>query len=233
MNAEQPPAEPGTTFTPAQRARHSESRRRHAAIALARERAPAGARRRAGLGLGISPGAYATCMVGPDPAIPWRIPEVLKGWCQAMMCMGATSLCKVRPRSIRISRRVVTRLPYDFGMADERDEEARLLLVTVDGVQRLTTSVFGMDLVQEVARLLGSEHIRSTRLGDDVTLWHAEDRPGRARSGRPNPAASRLAAEHGSSPVTGPAVVTGPILYGSPYPLDADEAERIATGLHG
>jgi hypothetical protein len=118
-------------------------------------------------------------------------------------------------------------------MADERGKAARLLLVTVGGVQQVTTSFFGMDLVQEVASLLGSEHIRSTRLGGDLTLWHAEDRPGRARSGQPNPAASQLAAEHGSPPVTGSAVITGPILYGTPYPLDADDAERIATRLRG
>jgi hypothetical protein len=116
-------------------------------------------------------------------------------------------------------------------MADERGKGARLLLVTAGGVQHVTTNFFGMDLVQEVARLLGSANIRSTRLGDDLTLWHAEDRPGRARPGQPNPAASRLAADHGSSPVTGPAVITGPLLYGSPYPLDADEAEKIAARL--
>jgi hypothetical protein len=118
-------------------------------------------------------------------------------------------------------------------MAKERGKAAQLLLVTGGGVQQMTTSLFGMDLVQEVARLLGSEHIRSTRLGDDLTLWHAEDRSGRARSSQPNPTASRLAAEHGSPPVTGPAVITGPMLYGSPYPLDAGEAERIANSLHG
>lgn len=123
------------------------------------------------------------------------------------------------------------RRPYDPGMADEQDKTAGLLLVNVDGVEQRTTGCFGMDLVREVARLLGSEYIRSTRLGDDLTLWHAEDRPGQAGAGRANPAASRLAAEHGSPPVTGPAVVTGPLLYGSPYPLDAGDAERIATRL--
>jgi hypothetical protein len=90
-----------------------------------------------------------------------------------------------------------------------------------------------MDLVQEVARLLGSEHIRSTKLGDELTLWHAEDGPGQARPGQPNPTASQLAAEHGSSPVTGPAVITGPMMYGSPYPLDGDEAVRLVARLRG
>jgi hypothetical protein len=118
-------------------------------------------------------------------------------------------------------------------MAHERGQAARLLLVTFGGVEQVTTTFFGMDLVQEVARLLGSEHIRSTKFGADLTLWHAEDSPGRARPGQPNPAASRLAAEHGSPPVTGPAVIAGPILYGSAYPLDSNEAERIATRLRG
>ncbi|MFI7609463.1 MFS transporter [Micromonospora sp. NPDC049366] len=121
--------------------------------------------------------------------------------------------------------------PDDLGTANERGRAGRLLLVTVDGVEQVTTPFFGMDLVPEVARLLGSENIRSTRLGNDLTLWHAEDSPGRARPGQPNPTASQLAAEHGSPPVTGPAVITGPIAYGSPYPLDPDEADRIATRL--
>ncbi|MFE9854686.1 hypothetical protein [Streptomyces sp. NPDC005780] len=30
-------------------------------------------------------------------------------------------------------------------------------------------------------------------------------------------------------PVTGPAVVTGEMLYGSPYPLDADKAAQMTT----
>ncbi|MFI6784368.1 MFS transporter [Micromonospora sp. NPDC050276] len=123
--------------------------------------------------------------------------------------------------------------PSDPPIAHERGKTAELLLVTVGGVQQVTTASFGMDLVQEVARLLGSENIRSTRLGTDLTLWHAEDSPGRAKAGQPNPAASLLATEHGLPPVTGPAVITGPILHGSPYPLDADEADRIATRLRG
>ncbi|MEU9090073.1 hypothetical protein [Streptomyces sp. NPDC048428] len=49
--------------------------------------------------------------------------------------------------------------------------------------------------------------------------------------GAPNPDASRLAAEHGSPPVTGPAVVTGEMLYGAPYPLDAGRAAQIAARL--
>ncbi|WP_049574819.1 hypothetical protein [Streptomyces sp. SBT349] len=108
-----------------------------------------------------------------------------------------------------------------------------LLLVTDRGVKHVRTASFGMDLVQEVARLLGSEHIRSTKLGDDLTLWHAEESPGRARPGGPNSAASALAAEYGSPAVTGPAVITGPVLYGSPYPLDPDEVTRTATRLRG
>ncbi|MGI5521574.1 MFS transporter [Micromonospora sp. CA-259024] len=123
--------------------------------------------------------------------------------------------------------------PADSGTANERGTAAGLLLVTAGDVQQLTTPFFGMDLVQEVARLLGSANIRSTRLGTDLTLWHAEDSPGRSRPGQPNPTASQLAAEHGAPPVTGPAIITGPVLHGSPYPLNADEADRIATRLRG
>jgi len=106
-----------------------------------------------------------------------------------------------------------------------------LVLVSGGGVRQVATGSYGMDLVQEVARLLGSEHIRSTKLGEDLTLWHVEDDPGRAQPGLPNPVASRLATEYGSPPVTGPAVVSGPMMYGSPYPLDAHGLARIATQL--
>jgi hypothetical protein len=118
-------------------------------------------------------------------------------------------------------------------MADQAGRAARLVLVTVDGVHLLTTTFIGMDLVQEVARLLDSENIRSTRLGGDLTLWHAEDGPGRPRADHPNPVASRLAAEYGSQPVTGPAVVSGPIMDNTIYPLDAQQAEQVASRLRG
>ncbi|NUT97233.1 MAG: hypothetical protein HOY78_34955 [Saccharothrix sp.] len=118
-------------------------------------------------------------------------------------------------------------------MADQGDRAAALVHVTGDGVRLVTTNSIGMDLVQEVARLLGSEHIRSTRLGGDLTLWHAEDGPGRARAGYPNPVASGLAAEHGSPPVTGPAVVSGPIEYNSVFPLKAVDAEQLVSRLRG
>ncbi|MET7751304.1 hypothetical protein [Micromonospora sp. NPDC005367] len=108
---------------------------------------------------------------------------------------------------------------------------SQLVLVTADGPQQRTTNSFGMDLVQEVARLLGSENIRSTRLGGDLTLWHAEDNPGRPRAGRPNPAASGLAAEYGAPPITGPAVITGPIMNNTIYPLDTDQAGRVTIRL--
>jgi hypothetical protein len=120
--------------------------------------------------------------------------------------------------------------PYDFGMANERGK-SELLVVTPDGVRRVATTLFGMDLVQQVARLLNSENIMSTRLGDDMTLWHAEGGRRRGRAGQPNPTASQLAAEHGAPPITGPAIITGPLLYGSPYPLDAAAADQIAARL--
>lgn len=127
----------------------------------------------------------------------------------------------------------MTRSPYDAGVASELSEAARLLLVTVDEIQQVETTAYGMDLVPEVARLLGSGNIRSTRLGDEMTLWHAEDAPGRARAGRANPVATKLAAEHGLPPVTGTVVITGPIQYNSVFPLDAAAADRTATRLRG
>lgn len=120
-----------------------------------------------------------------------------------------------------------------FKRAKASENAPGVLLVTGSGVRRVATGAYGMDLVQEVARLLGSEHIRSTRLGDDLALWHAEESPGRPLAGQPNAVASGLAAEHGVPPVTGPAVVTGPVLYGSPYPLDVDEIARVAARLGG
>jgi hypothetical protein len=45
--------------------------------------------------------------------------------------------------------------------------------------------------------------------------------------------ASGLAAEHGSPPVTGPAVVSGPIEYNSVFPLKAADAEQLASRLRG
>ncbi|MBA0049539.1 hypothetical protein E0L36_01015 [Streptomyces sp. AJS327] len=120
-----------------------------------------------------------------------------------------------------------------MGLFKRNKATSGLLLVSDRGIKRVETASFGMDLVQEVARLLGSEHIRSTKLGEELTLWYAEDGPGRARSGPPNPVVSRLVADHGAVPVTGPAVVTGPLLYGSPYPLSAEEITRVSGRLHG
>lgn len=124
-----------------------------------------------------------------------------------------------------------------MGLFSRRKESSngthRLLLMKDGHVQTVPTSLFGMDLVQEVSRLLGSEHIRSTRMGDALTLWHAEIAPGRPHPGAPNPAASQLATEHGAPPVTGPAVLSGEMLYGAPYPLDVDKAAQIATRLGG
>lgn len=115
--------------------------------------------------------------------------------------------------------------------AREAESTTGVVVVSPDGLRQVATASFGMDLVQQVARLLGSEHIRSSKLGEQLTLWHAEDGPGRPRAGLPNPAASLLAAEYELSPVAGTAVVTGPLLYGSPYPLKADEAEQLLARL--
>ncbi|MFE3516362.1 hypothetical protein [Streptomyces sp. NPDC059166] len=120
-----------------------------------------------------------------------------------------------------------------MGLFKRNRTTSGLLLVSDMGIRQVRTASYGMDLVQEVARLLGSEHIRSTKLGEELTLWYSEDGPGRASSGSPNPVATRLAAEHGAAPVAGPAVVTGPLLYGSPYPLSAEEITKVSGRLHG
>ncbi|NUR59069.1 MAG: hypothetical protein HOV87_10415 [Catenulispora sp.] len=117
--------------------------------------------------------------------------------------------------------------------ARESEIATTVVLLSPDSLRQVATASFGMDLVQQVARLLGSEHIRSSKLGEELTLWHAEDGPGQPRTGLPNPAASRLAAEQGLSPVVGTAIVTGPLLYGSPYPLKAEEAEQLLARLRG
>lgn len=190
------------------------------------------------LGLGPVAGALVQRTVG------WRWPFLLAVPLGAVALL-ATAVCGIialiqrasRPAPPRATSGQTMTVPSgrsgEAGTASGRGTAAGLLLLTVGGVHQVTTTLFGMDLVQEVARLLGSENIRSTRLGTDLTLWHAEDGPGRARPGQPNPVASQLAAEHGSPPVTGPAVVTGPIVSGSPHPLDAEEADRIATRLRG
>ncbi|OIV38542.1 hypothetical protein BIV57_05255 [Mangrovactinospora gilvigrisea] len=124
------------------------------------------------------------------------------------------------------------------GESGESGRGAELLLLADGAVQRHSAESYGMDMVQEVARLLGSPNIRSTVLGENLTLWHAEAGGGsrgffRRRSPEANALANRLASEHGSSipVVAGPAVVSGPMLYGSPYPLDAAEADALAAYL--
>ncbi|MGV9912807.1 hypothetical protein [Streptomyces tendae] len=120
-----------------------------------------------------------------------------------------------------------------MGLFKRNKATSGLLLVSDRGIQQVKTASYGMDLVQEVARHLGSEHIRSTKLGEELTLWYTEDGPGQARSGPPNPVANRLAADHGAAPVTGPAAVTGPLLYGSPYPLGAEAITQVSERLRG
>lgn len=120
---------------------------------------------------------------------------------------------------------------FSHRKAREAEAATGVVMVSPDSLRRVATASFGMDLVQQVARLLGSEHIRSSKLGEELTLWYAEDGPGRPRAGLPNPVASHLAAEHGLSAVVGTAVVTGPLLYGSPYPLSAVEADQLLTRL--
>ncbi|MGC4749163.1 MFS transporter [Micromonospora sp. DT201] len=192
------------------------------------------------LALGLGP--VAGVLVGR--AVGWRWPFMLAVpfGVVALLATAVSGIVVLIQRASRpaqpqaTSTQTVTAStggPSDRRIAHERGKTAELLLVTDGGVQQVTTPFFGIDLVREVARLLGSENIRSNRLGTNLTLWHAEDSSGRTQPGQPNPAASLLASEHGSPPVTGPAVITGPILDGGPYPLDADEAARIATRLRG
>ncbi|MFH8519967.1 MDR family MFS transporter [Streptomyces gelaticus] len=100
-----------------------------------------------------------------------------------------------------------------------------LLLVKNGRVKRIPTALHGMDLVQEISRLLRAENVMMTKLGTDLTLWHV------AGAGTPNPVASRLMAEHGFRPVTGAAIVAGAMIGHSPFPLRSDEAEDIALRL--
>ncbi|MFF5212278.1 MFS transporter [Streptosporangium sp. NPDC000396] len=100
-----------------------------------------------------------------------------------------------------------------------------LLLVEDSRVKRIPTALHGMDLVQEISRLLRAENITMTKLGTDLTLWHV------AGAGTPNPVASRLMAEYGFQPVTGTAVVAGAMIGHSPFPLGTDEADGIALRL--
>lgn len=100
-----------------------------------------------------------------------------------------------------------------------------LLLVEDGRLKRIPTALHGMDLVQEISRLLRAENVTMTRLGTGLTLWHV------VGAGTPNPVASRLMAEHGFEPVTGAAVVAGPMIGHNPFPLGTDEADGIALRL--
>ncbi|MBB6347619.1 hypothetical protein FHU36_004164 [Nonomuraea muscovyensis] len=47
-----------------------------------------------------------------------------------------------------------------------------LLLVEDGRVKRVPTALHGMDLVQEISRLLRAENVTMTKLGTDLILWH-------------------------------------------------------------
>ncbi|CAM5419186.1 hypothetical protein SSPIM334S_08019 [Streptomyces spiroverticillatus] len=100
-----------------------------------------------------------------------------------------------------------------------------LLFVQNGRVTRIPTEFRGMDLLQEISHLLRSENVTMTRLGTDLTLWHT------VGAGTPNPVASRLMAEHGFEPVTGAAIVAGPVISRTPFPLDSEAAEGLAFRL--
>ncbi|MFD3665926.1 bifunctional serine/threonine protein kinase/MFS transporter [Streptomyces sp. NPDC058659] len=100
-----------------------------------------------------------------------------------------------------------------------------LLLVKNHRVTRIPTELRGMDLLQEISRLLRAENVTMTKLGTDLTLWHV------AGAGPPNPVASRLMAEHGFEPVTGAAIVAGRMIGHMPFPLGSDAADGLALRL--
>ncbi|WP_327350620.1 hypothetical protein [Streptomyces sp. NBC_01304] len=111
-----------------------------------------------------------------------------------------------------------------MGIFSRSKGSKRLLVVKGGRVKHVPTELWGMNLVQEISRLLRSESITSTRLGT-VTLWHV------AGDGTPNPGASRLMAEHGFQPVNGAAVVSGEMIGADSFPLDVAVAEELALRL--
>ena len=119
------------------------------------------------------------------------------------------------------------RAPYPAGPSAAPDGRGAggLLLLKNGRVTRIPMALHGMELVQEISRLLRNENVTMTRLGTDLTLWHAVD------AGTPNPVASRLMAEHGFEPVTGDALVAGPMIGHTPFPLRNDAAGDLVLRL--
>lgn len=111
--------------------------------------------------------------------------------------------------------------PTERGLAADNG----LLLVEDGRVTRVPAELRGLELLQEISRLLRSENVTMTKLGTDLTLWHVEG------AGTPNPVASRLMAGYGFEPVTGAAVVAGPLIGHMPFPLGSDAAEGLALRL--
>ncbi|MEU7297185.1 bifunctional serine/threonine protein kinase/MFS transporter [Streptomyces exfoliatus] len=111
--------------------------------------------------------------------------------------------------------------PPEGGLAADNG----LLLVENGRVTRVPAELRGLELLQEISRLLRSENVTMTKLGTDLTLWHVEG------AGTPNPVASRLMAGYGFEPVTGSAVVAGPVIGHMPVPLGSDAAEGLVLRL--
>ncbi|MGA5196669.1 bifunctional serine/threonine protein kinase/MFS transporter [Streptomyces exfoliatus] len=101
-----------------------------------------------------------------------------------------------------------------------------LLLVENGRVTRVPADLRGLELLQEISRLLRSENVTMTKLGTDLTLWHVV-----GVAGAPNAVASRLLAGYGFEPVTGAVVVAGPLIGHMPFPLGGDVAEGLALRL--
>ncbi|MEV6247246.1 MFS transporter [Streptomyces sp. NPDC051742] len=111
--------------------------------------------------------------------------------------------------------------PPEGGLATDD----RLLLVKNGRVTRVPTELRGLELLQEISRLLRSENVTMTKLGTDLTLWHV------VGAGAPDPVASRLMAGYGFEPVTGAVVVAGPLIGHMPFPLGGDVADGLALRL--
>ncbi|HXA59613.1 MAG TPA: hypothetical protein VNW94_10665 [Streptosporangiaceae bacterium] len=81
--------------------------------------------------------------------------------------------------------------------------------------------------VAQVASLLKTDQVRSSRLSDHLVLWQGDD-GGAAGVDGGNPLASWLVADFGHAPVSGEVVVTGPVIDGRVLPLDRAHAEQMS-----
>lgn len=107
-------------------------------------------------------------------------------------------------------------------MTDQADRDGDVLLIGFLGGRLVRADCS----VAQVASLLKTERVRSSRLDDHLVLWQADD-GGSTRAEGGNPLASRLVADFGHAPVSGNVVVTGPMVDGRVLPLDRAKAEEM------